>query len=248
MKYMYSISGDDELKKYQNFLKKNQSKIEDYIDYIVKEFNVEDLPEFIVFSNLEMATKVHKKIALPAYTNDIRMIYTPEIEVWKKIYMQQSEFFEDIEISNKIKEYYSKRSSNYILQVLGHELAHQSEMFLEGGFYEDENISIWFEEGMVEYISKKYFLTEEEYQEEKAFNSYLVDRFEKLTGYNSVDGFLPKVYSEHIAVILYYYWKSFLAIDFLVEKYKTVREVFAKYHKWDEMGRTVSLSKWFNLE
>ncbi len=247
MKYMYSVANIYELNLYQDFVKRNKSKIEEYLLYLTECFDVQDMPEFIVLSNFEMATKVHKEIDLPAYTNDVRMVYTPDLEVWKGIYLKQFEVYHDASIADKGKRYYHQMNEHHILQILAHELAHQSELFLDD--FDDENTgSIWFEEGMVEYISRKYFLTAEEFQKEKEFNEYLVDLFENKFGSKSIENFDYGTYDENITVIFYNYWRSFLAIHHLVEKFKSVEDVFASYHQWDHLGRKVTLAEWFEIE
>ncbi|MEQ9809629.1 hypothetical protein [Streptococcus jiangjianxini] len=50
-----------------------------------------------------------------------------------------------------------------------------SELFEDD--FDDYDSFIWFEEGMVAYISRKYFLTSEECEAEKQVNRYLVDLF-----------------------------------------------------------------------
>ncbi len=247
MKYMYSVSNVDELNLYSEFVNRNKNKIDNYIKYLIEKLRVEDVPEFVVLSNLEMATKVHKKIDLPAYTNDIRVVFNPELDVWKNIYLKQFDVYKDEDIVNKGRDYYSNLNEHHILQILGHELTHQSELFLDDF---DDNIEspIWFEEGMVEYISKKYFLTTQEYERERKFNQYLVDIFENKYGVNTIENFNYDVYDESITVIFYYYWKSFLLVDSLVEKFPSLEDIFTSYHRWDDLGRNVPLSTWFELE
>lgn len=106
------------------------------------------------------------------------MVITPEIEVWKKIYLRQLENYDKSKDYKIIENNYSEKfSENFILQIIGHELAHQSELFLDD--FEDDCLQgIWFEEGMVEYLSRQYFLTEEEYLREKQSNEILVKLFE----------------------------------------------------------------------
>ncbi len=89
MKFVYSVESDIEYKEYTTFYNHNIEKINNYIDFIVDVYNVESLPEYIVLSNFEMASKVHSNITIPAYTNDLRMVITPEVETWRRIYLKQ---------------------------------------------------------------------------------------------------------------------------------------------------------------
>ena len=110
-----------------------------------------------------------------------------------------------------IQSYYSNDiNENSILQIIGHELMHQSELFLDD--FEDEKKlteGIWFEEGMVEYISKKFFLTTEEFEKEKQINTSLVKLFEEKYGISSIESFGQETYDENYTSIFYNYWRSF---------------------------------------
>ncbi len=248
MKYMYSVSDANELALYQNFANNNTDKIQEYLTYLADELDVVDMPEYMVLANLEMATKVFKEIDLPAYTNDVRMVYTPEIAVWRDLYLKQLDIYKDEKVMEKGKGHFQDMSDNHILQILGHELAHQSELFLDDFDNDDVSQSIWFEEGMVEYVSRKYFFTDVEFVEEKEFCEYLVRIYEEKFGHSTIEKFSYQTYDENITTIFYNYWRSFLAINKLVEKFGSVEKVFNSYHQWDKEGRKITLAKWFNLE
>lgn len=247
MKYMYTVYNQKEYNAYSQFVEKYRDKISRYIEYLKKDLDVIDLPEYIVFSNLDAGTNVYRKISIPAYTNDVRMVITPEISVWKDIYLTQLDNYEDSSEVEYIKRYYDSIHENHILQLIGHELAHQSELFFNE-FDGDFDEGIWFEEGMVEYISRKYFFSEEEYQKEKKANQVLIGLFEDKYGKKSLEEFGPETYTKTNDHIFYFYWRSFLAINELIEKHNGIRKVFELYRKWDLNGREVSLSEWFEVE
>lgn len=246
MKYVYSVGDIDELTRYAAFAEKHSAKIREYIDYISKEYSVAELPEYIVFSNFDMATKVHSDIIIPAYTNEMRMVITPDVAVWKRIYLNQIQNYDSDDRVELIQNYYEKAlGDNCILQILGHELAHQSELFIDD-FNDVTSNALWFEEGMVEYISRKFFLTEDEYAEEKRVNQLLVELFEEQHSTGSVDDFGQSTYDGSYASIFYEYWRSFLLVDKLVHKHESVEAVFEEYLKWHKEGRSCLLSDWFN--
>ena len=250
MKYVYSISDNCELERYQLFVEKHARVISEYVGFISEYYDVKELPEYIVFSNLDMATKVHKMIPVPAYTNEIRTVITPEISVWKKIYLRQLDHYKIDSRVQFVRNYYeSMLSENHILQILGHELLHQSELFVEDFNNEDSmEEGIWFEEGMVEYISRKYFLTEEEYAIGKKSNQLLSELFEEYFRTDSIECFGQSTFDGSYGAIFYEYWRSFLAVDFLVHKRGSVEKVFQRYHQWDKQGRVIPLSRWFEME
>ena len=247
MQYVYSVSNIDELTRYAQFLNVHEKRIEQYCDFISQAYSVEELPEYIVFSNYDIATKVHGTIIIPAYTNELRMVITPEVAVWQKIYLKQIENYGSDERVQFIKNYYEHSISDHcILQILGHELAHQSELFIDD-FDDTPSCALWFEEGMVEYISRTFFLTEDEFAEEKRVNQLLVELFEAHYTTGSVENFGQTTYDGSYASIFYEYWRSFLLVDNLVNKLGSVASVFEAYHKWYNQKSPYSLSEWFEL-
>ena len=132
-----------------------------------------------------------------------------------------------------------------VLQIIGHEMAHHSDLFLDEAYEE----AMWFEEGMVEYISRKYFLTEAEFAAEEEVNALLVELYEKENGILSLNDFSASTYQKDIAGVLYAYWRSYLAVRKLIDAHKgDATAVFASYHRWFESGRTQPLTAWFENE
>ncbi len=248
MRYGFSISNSEEFYRYQAFMLRNKDKIEEYIDYLEENFRVEHLPKLIVLSNYEIATEVHGNIIIPAYTNDVRMVLTPDLEVWKAIYLQQISDYDGSAAVEEIKEYYTNSlSENHILQLVGHELAHHSELFM-GDFESDREEGIWFEEGMAEYISSRYFLTTAEMEQSKKCEIALIKLFEEKYGHDSIETFGENTYDGSYASIFYNYWRSSLMIERLVDELGTIDSVFEKYHEWYSTGTKLSLAQWFGLE
>ena len=123
-------------------------------------------------------------------------------------------------------------------------MAHHSDLFLDEAYEE----AMWFEEGMVEYISRKYFLTEAEFAAEEEVNALLVELYEKENGILSLNDFSASTYQKDIAGVLYAYWRSYLAVRKLIDAHKGDAAVFASYHRWFESGRTQPLTAWFENE
>lgn len=245
MKYMYSVENIGEFKHYQSFIKENSKNLQDYINYLKSNYKVYELPKYLLLSNMEIATNALSDIPIPAYTNDIRIVFTPEIDIWKEIYKRQLINYGNDEQINEIKTYYNNISENYLLQVIGHELMHHSDLFLD----DFDNINyeeIWFEEGMCEYISKKYFFTKEEFVLDKEINLKLIELFEKYNATQATDNWNiidEKDYSK----IFYNYWKSFIVFDNLVDKLGSIENVFEKYNNWGLSDRKIPLKEWFEI-
>jgi len=102
---------------------------------------------------------------------------------------------------------------------------------------------------MVEYISRQYFLTEEEFEAETRVNQQLVDLLKERYGNHSLEQFGKSTYEGDYASIFFEYWRSFLTVKQIVEDYKgDIKAVFASYHKWNEECNGQTLLEWFDVE
>ena len=253
MKHIYAVETSEELTKYQEFVREIETQLKEYMNFLKTEYEVYDLPRTIVWTSSEVATKLISDIPVPAYTNEYRIVMTSDIETWRTIYLSQlddlNEKSEIEEAVNDIRNYYlNALSQNHVMQILGHELAHHSELFLED-FNSDYSDGIWFEEGMVEYISRRYFLSEKEFEAEAKINQQLVDLLKERYGNHSLEQFGKATYEGDYASIFFEYWRSFLAIKQIVEDYDgDVRAVFEAYHKWNEENNGQTLVEWFDVE
>ncbi|MBR5564965.1 MAG: hypothetical protein IKW08_02245 [Roseburia sp.] len=253
MKHIYAVETEKELIEYLKYVKSIEPKLNGYIDFLKREYEVVDLPKTIVWTSGEIATNYISNIPIPAYTNEHRVVMTPVLETWREIYLKQLDKLGDSQkIGNDVNaicDYYRDAlSENHMLQILGHELAHHSELFLED-FNSDYSDGIWFEEGMVEYISRQYFLTEEEFEAEVRVNRRLVDLLKERYGNHSLEQFGKSTYEGDYASIFFEYWRSFLAVKQIVEDYKgDIKAVFTSYHRWNEECNGQTLLEWFDIE
>ena len=243
MENLYLVKDETQLAAFRDFVAKNSAKLQDYLTFLKDEFAVYDLPQAIIWSDFDSATQFIREIPVPAYTNDRRMVMTPELTVWKDLYLLQLENYETSHQTRAIESHYKSLSGNSLLQIVGHELAHWSEHFLDD--FDGYGAYIWFEEGMAEYISRKYFFTDEEFRVEKACNQSLVKLFQKKHGWHSLNDFGTSTYQGNYASIFYEYWRSFLTVDKLVENLGSVQAVFDFYHRWANTDKTLPLLDWF---
>ena len=243
MKNFYLVDSLEQLLNYQRFVIKYNTKLQEYIHFLKQEYHLHDLPQAIVWANEKSARELISQTPIPAYTNSVRMVMTPELTVWKKIYQHQLDCYEASSDLQKLRAYYEHLTENHLLQILGHELAHWSELFLDD--FEDYNSYIWFEEGMAEYISRKYFLTENEFAQEREMNQLLIRLFQAKYGWHSLNVFGKSTYEGNYASIFYEYWRSFLVVDQLVEKLGSVQKVFENYQKWIQSDCGIPLLDWF---
>ncbi|EGJ44143.1 hypothetical protein [Streptococcus sanguinis] len=243
MENLYLVKDENQLVAFRDFVAKNAAKLQDYLAFLKDEFAVYDLPQAIIWSDFDSATQIIREIPVPAYTNDKRMVMTPELPVWKDLYLLQLENYETSHQTRAIESNYQSLSENSLLQIVGHELAHWSEHFLDD--FDGYGAYIWFEEGMAEYISRKYFFTDEEFRVEKACNQSLVELFQKKHGWYSLNDFGTSTYKGNYDSIFYEYWRSFLTVDKLVENLGSVQAVFNSYHHWENTDKTLPLLDWF---
>ena len=243
MENLYLVKDESQLAAFRDFVAKNSAKLQAYLTFLKDEFAVYDLPQAIIWSDFDSATQIIREIPVPAYTNDRRMVMTPELTVWKDLYLLQLENYETSHQTQAIANHYQSLSENSLLQIVGHELAHWSEHFLDD--FDGYDSYIWFEEGMVEYISRKYFFTDEEFRVEKACNQSLVELFQKKHGWHSLNDFGTSTYQGNYASIFYEYWRSFLTVDKLVENLGSVQAVSDSYRHWANTDKTLPLLDWF---
>jgi len=249
MKHLFLVENEEELRRYQRFAAGIQPQIEDYIAFLKKEFAAAQLPNAILWTSGPTATSQISSIPIPAYTNDFRIVMCPDLFTWKSLYLRQLDGLEENETVDKIRSYYdSAMNQNHILQILGHELAHHSELFLED-FNTELSDGIWFEEGMVEYISRRYFLSAAEFEAEAEINQLLVDLLKARYGNQSLEEFGASTYAGDYASIFFKYWRSFLAVKSIIDTHQgNLQSVFRAYHKWNQASTGQSLIQWFGIE
>lgn len=245
MKHIFAVRKETELHAYQAFLSKHQAKLARYLDFLKEQYAVTDLPRAVVWTNEETATQLLSDIPVPAYTNEFRTVFCPDLETWKQIYLRQLENIS----SDEVRRYYENElSENHVLQILGHEFVHHSELFLDG-FDSGYDSGIWFEEGMCEYISRAYFLTGREFAQEARINALLVALLRERYGNHSLEDFGAAVYRGDYAGLFFEYWRSFLAVQKIVERFGgDIQAVFREYHRWYREGSGKALVEWFAVE
>ncbi len=209
--HIFAVQSAEELATYQAFVQRIEEKLYRYLTVLQEKYAVEEWPSTIVWTSRHTATKRLSNLPVPAYTNGQRIVFCPELRVWQEIYLAQLKGLTG-ETADKIHKYYETcLTENHVLQILGHEFAHHSEYFSD----EDYEIDPWYEEGMVEYISRKELLSEAEFEEKANIERLLVEllspRFVK-------DNLVPGS-GEGYAGIFFGYWHGFLAAQKRVAGY-----------------------------
>jgi len=240
MRYLLAAETAEAFSRYQEFASSIRNKLDHYLSVLQDQYAVREFPGTLVLTSSEAATQLLSNIPVPAYTNEWRTVFCPELPSWRRIYLHQLDEGNDPDIQ---KYYENALTENHILQILGHEFVHHSDLFIDEAW----EIARWFEEGMCEYISRKYFLTGAEFEDEARINELLVKRYEERYGIQSPESFCRDTYSGSLEDIFYFYWKSFLAVQAAVQKFGSVEAVFREYLRWFREEPTTPLSVWFRI-
>ena len=214
MEFVFAVQDEGELVKFTQFANQYQGVISEYTGLLMNKYRVNDLPRCIVLTSPETATELISDIPIPAYTNDYRIIFSPDLDAWKRIYLRQLDSYDNSTDVAEIRTYYETMlNDRYLLQIIGHELAHHSELFADEAY---DNGCAWFEEGVVEYISRKWFLSADEFEEEVRINKKLVELYEQTHPQRSITRFGD---AKDYATVYYDYWRAFLKIMEAVDRF-----------------------------
>lgn len=245
MKTIYSFEDVKEYEKHQGVIERFSERLKDYQILLEKDFALTESPKGIVWTSAELATTVFSAVPIPAFTNKDIIYMSPDPEEWRQLFIRQL----DGKNLPHIQRFYENYSENQLLTIAAHELTHHSDLFVDE-FDGERNDSIWFEEGMCEYLPRKLLLSQEEFNEITAIESELVEVFKDEYGHRSIDEFGSSSYLGSLSSIMFDYWRSFLAVKFLVEDRAghDIKSVFDDYHKWDREGRKIPLTEYFGLK
>lgn len=245
MKHLYLTETAEELLSYQRFMAANHAKLEQYLSFLRENYCVTDLPRAVLWTSCEAATKLISDIPIPAYTNDYRTVFCPDIDTWRVIYLKQLDTLAESKAAESVSHYYETAlTENHVLQILGHEFVHHSDLFIDEAY----DKGIWFEEGMCEYISRKYFLTDAQFMDEAGIHALLVEQYQQEYGAHSLDDFGSETYRGDYASIFYEYWRSFLAVKKIIDRFDgNVMQVFREYHRWHKEADGKNLAEWFHV-
>ena len=245
LKHIFAFEKEEDFQEYKYLIERFSKKIKDYQLELVNHYELKEVPKGVVWTTDELATTVFSNIPIPAFTNKDLIYLSPDLVSWRRLFLTQLEGKKH----SKIEDFYTNMSENHILTILGHELTHHSDLFLDEFDDEREN-SIWFEEGMCEYLSRKYLLNDTEYKEITNIEIELMSLFKHKYGNHSLEEFGSDSYQGSLTSIMFDYWRSFLAVKYLVEEVANndPKQVFKEYHKWHNEGRKKPLIEYFHLD
>ncbi|MDL4840220.1 hypothetical protein [Aquibacillus rhizosphaerae] len=245
MKQIFAFEAKEDYEKYQDLIDRFNKKLKDYQAELEKNYALKDLPKSIIWTSEELATTVFSELPIPAFTNKDNIYISPELSKWKRLFIKQLEG----QRNQKIEDFYENMSENQLLTIVGHELTHHSDLFVDE-FDDEREGGIWFEEGMCDYLSRKFILNEKEFSEITKVESELLEMFKSKYGNHSLDDFGNASYQGSLTSIMFDYWRSFLAVKYLIEDRANhnVKQIFKEYHHWHNEGRRKPLVEYFELE
>ncbi len=250
-KQIYAFKSIAEYEKYASEIQLLNHKLKLYKELLINQFELKVLPKTIVWTSSENATTVFSQVPVPAYTNRETIFMSPSVSEWKNFYLS---LLEGEELANNddieyVKQYFESITIDHVFCILAHELTHHIELFPDE-FDDERNDSIWFEEGMCEYLSQKMTLTENQFNELRKIDNLMIEIFKPKYGYFSLDEFGSKSYNQtSLASIILNYWRSVSAIHYLVDCCYdgNVKKVFNKFHEWHKHGRQQPLAEFFGV-
>lgn len=245
MKHIYAFEKIEEVEKYQAVIERFKRQLNVYQKHLETNYCLVDKPKAVVWTSVESATTVFSNLPIPAFTNKNTIYISPDVLAWRELFVRQ---LDGLDLPH-ITQFYEKLSEKHVLTILGHELTHHSDLFLDE-FDEEREDSIWFEEGMCEYLPRKFLLTDEEFHQVSAIEKELVNVFAVKYGDRPLDEFGSNSYQESLSSIMFDYWRSFLTVKYLVEVCyeNNIQAVFEDYTEWHAEGRKISLTEHFKLE
>lgn len=243
MKQIFAFETQEEYENCQEMIERFNKKLKRYQAELEENYELKDLPKAIIWTSEELATTVFSNIAIPAFTNKDIIYISPELLKWRELFLRQLEEKRD----RKIEKFYENMSENHLLTIVGHELTHHIDLFVDD-FDDERRDSIWFEEGMCDYLSRKFILSDKEFNEITNIELELVAMFQEEYGNLSLDKFGTSSYEGSLTSIMFDYWRSFLAVKHLVEERANddITLVFRAYHKWHNEGRVKPLMEYFD--
>ncbi|WP_155591653.1 hypothetical protein [Lysinibacillus cavernae] len=245
MKQIFAYETREEMEQNIPAIDQLTERLKEYKKILEENYGLTELPKAIIWTSKEIATNIFSSISIPAYTNKDVIYMSPNVNEWRQFYLKQL----DGKQNKRVEQYYRSIDIEHISCILAHELTHHSDLFIDE-FGDERNDSIWFEEGMCEYLSKKLLLSPKQFNEELEIEREMINLYKKQYGNYSLDDFGAASYLEKsLTAVMFDYWRSLQCIYYLVERCHNgdIHTVFHLYHQWHKDGRKKPLTAYFNL-
>lgn len=240
MRYAISVTDTSKVNDIENDGLKVIELIMDYAKSL-EEITSFDAPRGIVFHDLKSATELYSDIPIPAYTSRDLIHMSPDPSVWTELFL--STVGGEME---RVERYYNKTDILDVAAIAAHELTHHANFFHDD--FEGDDVNMWFEEGLCEYIPRKLLFSEEKFNETVEVEGMLIEHYKGKFGEYCLSEFGRAGYrygeENGLSGAFYDYWRSKKVVKMLVEEYfdHKLSNLIACYKKWDQ---TTPLHKYF---
>ena len=99
----------------------------------------------------------------------------------------------------------------------------------------------------MEYISRRWFLTPEEFAAEEDVNRQLIALLEDRYGGHPLEDFGSHLRDGDHAGLFFDYWRAYLAVSRVIERLGGVLEAFDACRRWRDSDSGMSLVRWLDL-
>ncbi|MEH7041349.1 hypothetical protein CN887_02375 [Bacillus pseudomycoides] len=242
MKPAFSVTDSTHIQKIEAEGLKLLNELQSFIPLLQEKVTILSPPKGIVFHDLESATQVYSNIPMPAYTSRDLIHITPLIDVWKNIYLSVTDGKE----LEKAQQYYKQLNILDIATIAAHEFVHHAEEF-HSDFDAIDEESMWFEEGVCFYLSRKLMMSHEQFKTIMQVEDELISIYQAEFSNYPLNEFGKSAESGSYAGAFYDYWRSTKLIRILVEQYfnNDIQALFSCYHEWVEIKEQISLHAFF---
>ena len=102
-----------------------------YLEFLREWYTVTELPRAILFTTRETATERISDLPLPAYTNEYRIVFCPDVAVWRTLLCSQLNDLtvSSAEIASITSYYHTEYGIPHVRQILGHGLSTRASTF-----------------------------------------------------------------------------------------------------------------------
>ncbi|MDQ0221770.1 hypothetical protein [Streptococcus moroccensis] len=243
MKSIYAYETIEAIQKVKPLTENLLSASTAYKAYLAERFQLFEPAEAVVWTTAESAMTILSQNVVPAYNNGTRIVISPDVREWQSFFLEGFAPYSDMPV--EVLNYYKNLSESHVKQVFFHELTHDCDIF--GADYDSERDDLWFEEGMCEYISRYYLLSNDEFLNIKQIEELQVAYFETKLGHFNLESFDQTTYEKgQRAYLMSFYAKAFIEICHLVEAYGSLSGVLERYQKWWGAKTNQTLYDWLH--
>ncbi|WP_377890768.1 hypothetical protein [Alkalihalobacillus sp. R86527] len=232
MQYAISVTDTSKVSDIEKHGVKIIEALKDY-SKLLEDITSFEAPRGIVFHDLQSATELYSDIPIPAYTSRDLIHMNPEPSVWRDILLSTVQGQMD-----QVETYYSSTDLLDVASIAAHELTHHADFFHDD--FEGDEVNMWFEEGLCEYIPRKLLYSEQKFKETVEVEDALIEHYKEQFGDYCLSEFGRAGYrygeESGFSGAFYDYWRSKKVVNVLIEDYfeNNLLSLITCYKEWDQ--------------